>query len=91
VSEGAGGRGERGEKSWGRVQGERVMRQSMRENQQGGIHVLRWDKNKESLSSTLHQKFPETFPKTESPPIPEKPPASDKGYYFEFFQNYSRV
>jgi hypothetical protein len=43
---------------------------------EGPQFLNRWDKTKESLASTLHVSFPEIFPKTESPPIPENPPAS---------------
>jgi hypothetical protein len=37
--------------------------------------LFRWDKNKDSLSSTLHEVFPEIFPKTASLPIPNCPPS----------------
>jgi hypothetical protein len=42
------------------------------------LNPSRWDKTKESLSSTLHLVFPEIFPKTEKPPIPEQPPGVPK-------------
>jgi hypothetical protein len=42
--------------------------------------VSRWDKSKDSLSSTLHQILPNIFAKMESPPIPNHPPTLSKKY-----------
>jgi hypothetical protein len=46
------------------------------EKQGPGLKPSRWDRSINSLSSTLHLIFPEFFPKTESPPIPEHPPST---------------
>jgi hypothetical protein len=43
------------------------------EDREEGLTASRWDKSKDSLSSTLHPLFPEIFPKTDIPEIPDHP------------------
>jgi hypothetical protein len=47
----------------------------------------RWDKKKDSLSSTLHGVLPKKFPKTDSPPIPSHPPNTNQEILIDYFGN----